>query len=68
MVGAAALEGPTRVMAKTHYRHVPQPATATQPDADTLVVEFDEPQRPAAPGQALVVYDGDVLLAGGTIA
>jgi tRNA-specific 2-thiouridylase len=68
MVDATALEGPTRVMAKTHYRHVPQPATATQPDADTLVIEFDEPQRPAAPGQALVVYDDDVLLAGGTIA
>lgn len=68
MVSVAALDGPARVQAKTHYRQEPQPATATQPDAGTLVVEFDEPQRLAAAGQSLVIYDGDVVLGGGTIA
>ena len=32
-----------------------------------LVMEFDEPQRAAAPGQALVLYDGDAVVGGGTI-
>ena len=68
LVSAATLEGPLRVAAKTHYRQAPQAATAWQPEPGTLAVEFDEPQRLAAAGQALVVYDGDRVLAGGTIA
>lgn len=68
LVSAATLKGPLRVAAKTHYRQAPQAATAWQPEPGTLAVEFDEPQRLAAAGQALVVYDGDRVLAGGTIA
>ena len=34
---------------------------------DIMEVEFKEAVRAAAPGQKLVLYDGDVLLAGGTI-
>jgi tRNA-specific 2-thiouridylase len=30
-------------------------------------VEFDEPQKSVAAGQAVVLYDGDVVVAGGTI-
>jgi len=30
-------------------------------------VTFDEPQRAVAPGQAVVFYDGDVVLGGGWI-
>jgi len=33
----------------------------------TLVVRFDEPQWAVAPGQAVAIYDGDVVLAGGII-
>jgi len=33
-----------------------------------LVLEFDEPVRAPAPGQSLVLYDGDVVLGGGFIA
>jgi tRNA-specific 2-thiouridylase len=30
-------------------------------------VVFDEPQRAITPGQAVVLYDGDTVLGGGTI-
>jgi tRNA U34 2-thiouridine synthase MnmA/TrmU len=30
-------------------------------------IEFDEPQRSVAPGQAVVLYDGDSVLGGGWI-
>ena len=30
-------------------------------------VAFDQPQRGIAPGQAVVAYDGDLVVGGGTI-
>lgn len=54
------------VQVKTHYRQQPQPAMA-EVAGDSLCIAFAEPQRVCAPGQAAVVYDGDILLAGGTI-
>lgn len=67
MVSTPVLEGPTHVLAKSHYRQEAAPATAWQPDPDRLVIEFDEPQRLAAPGQSLVLYDGDIVLGGGIV-
>ena len=32
-----------------------------------LKVVFDEPQRAVTPGQAVVLYDGDLVIGGGTI-
>ena len=32
-----------------------------------MLLAFDEPQRAIAPGQAVVVYRGDVVLGGGTV-
>lgn len=58
---------PMRVKAKVRYRHTEQWATATQLDRDTLRVEFDEPQRAITKGQAVVLYDGDTVVGGGTI-
>ncbi|HEY1628914.1 MAG TPA: tRNA 2-thiouridine(34) synthase MnmA, partial [Tepidisphaeraceae bacterium] len=53
--------------AKIRYNHQPQPATAQITGEDALTIRFDEPQSAITPGQALVLYDGDVLLGGGWI-
>lgn len=58
---------PIRCKAKTRYRQKEQPATATVGDDGTVRLEFDEPIRAITPGQAAVLYDGDVVLGGGTI-
>ena len=53
--------------AKVRYRQVEQWATVTQIDEDTITVKFDEPQRAITKGQAVVLYDGDTVVGGGTI-
>ena len=62
-----ALTEPLRCKVKTRYRHKEQWATVTQTGPDQLHIEFDEPQRAITPGQAAVLYDGDIVLGGGTI-
>ncbi|MCD7754765.1 MAG: tRNA 2-thiouridine(34) synthase MnmA [Firmicutes bacterium] len=62
-----ALDAPMRVCAKARSRMAEQPATV-YPLADGFArVEFDEPQRAITPGQAVVLYDGDTVVGGGTI-
>lgn len=56
-----------RCSAKIRYNHQPQPALATMTAEDELSVRFDEPQTAVTPGQAVVLYDGDVVLGGGWI-
>ena len=58
---------PMRVKAKVRYRQAEQWATAVQVDENTLKIEFDEPQRAVTKGQAVVMYDGDIVVGGGTI-
>lgn len=58
---------PMRVKAKVRYRHTEQDATAVQIDNDTIKIEFDTPQRAITKGQAVVLYDGDIVIGGGTI-
>ena len=52
---------------KTRYRQPEQPATVEQLGDDLLKITFEEPQRAVTPGQAAVLYDGDMVLGGGTI-
>lgn len=52
--------------AKTRYNMREVPCVAYCND-DKVIVEFDEPVRAITPGQAVVLYDGDYVLGGGTI-
>lgn len=61
------LTEPMRVTAKARSRHIPQPATVYPEEDGCARVVFDEPQRAITPGQAIVLYDGDLVLGGGTI-
>lgn len=61
------LTAPERLSVKIRYRHTPAPATVIQTSENTLSVKFDEPQRAAAAGQSLVLYDGDTVVGGGVI-
>ena len=61
------LTAPMRVKAKARYRQPEQPATVRPLPDGRVEVEFDEPQRAITRGQAVVLYDGDVVVGGGTI-
>lgn len=52
--------------AKIRYSKQEQPAQVYQVE-DKLYVDFLEPQRAITKGQAVVIYDGDVVVGGGTI-
>jgi tRNA-specific 2-thiouridylase len=65
IAGPAPIE-PIRAMAKARYRAQEVPCSVVQEGAE-LVVTFDEPQKAITPGQALVLYDGEYVLGGGTI-
>ena len=58
---------PIRVLAKARYRQREQPATLYPLPGQRLRLLFDAPQRALTPGQALVFYEGDTVLGGGTI-
>ena len=62
-----ALTEPMRVMAKARSRMTEQPATVYPEEGGFARVEFDEPQRAITPGQAVVLYRGDMVIGGGTI-
>ena len=63
----AELTQPMRVTAKTRHSQFEQAATVYPEEDGFARVEFDEPQRAITPGQAVVLYDGDVVVGGGTI-
>lgn len=67
LISVDHIEGEMRVKAKVRYRHEEQWATVTQPEPDKIRVVFDEPQRAITCGQAVVLYDGDVVVGGATI-
>ena len=69
--GVNWIAGPPRpglaVTAQIRHHHPPAPARVWPLDGAALRLEFDEPQPAVAPGQAVVIYDGDVVLGGGWI-
>ena len=56
-----------RCSAKIRYRQTEQPCEVTVEENGSVQVLFDRPQRAITPGQAVVLYDGDTVLGGGTI-
>ena len=61
------LTEPLRVTARARYNQKEQPATVYPEDDGFARVVFDQPQRAMTPGQAVVLYDGDLVVGGGTI-
>ena len=61
------LQQPMEVMAKIRYNHKGAKATIELVEEDVVKVTFAEPQRAITPGQAVVWYDGDIVVGGGTI-
>jgi tRNA-specific 2-thiouridylase len=59
---------PMRVTAKIRHRHEPAPAVLEPAPNGEVRVTFDQPQRAITPGQAVVFYDGDIVVGGGWIA
>lgn len=56
-----------RCLAKIRYNSPPAPAIAEILPDNRLHVTFDEPRQGVAPGQAVVLYDGERVLGGGWI-
>ena len=62
-----SFENGRRAMAKIRYNHRGSACAIYPEGLDRVRVEFDEPVRAVTPGQAVVFYDGDYVLGGGTI-
>lgn len=60
------LTEPIRAFAKVRYSAKPAPCTVSN-EGDRIKVVFDTPQRAITPGQAVVMYDGNTVIGGGTI-
>ncbi|HWP28159.1 MAG TPA: tRNA methyl transferase PRC-barrel domain-containing protein, partial [Chloroflexota bacterium] len=67
-VALPGLEWPLEATARIRYRAEEVPVTLWPAEGDRLRVQFERPQRAVTPGQAIVFYHDDVVLAGGTIA
>ncbi len=56
-----------RILARPRYNAKESSARLFITGENTIEVEFDEPQRAITAGQSVVLYDGDIVLGGGTI-
>jgi tRNA-specific 2-thiouridylase len=59
---------PLRAAVKIRSRHEAAAALITPLEDGRMRVAFEQPQAAVAPGQAVVCYDGDLVLGGGWIA
>ena len=66
-ISMQAPETVIKVLAKVRYRQQAQPAVAECLSDGRVEVRFDEPQRAVTKGQAVVLYEGEKVLGGGTI-
>ena len=61
------LEGEMELTAKIRYNHKGAPCRVKKIGEDRAVCRFPEPVRAITPGQAVVFYDGEFVVGGGTI-
>lgn len=65
-ISGALPEEPMRVSARVRYNQKEQPAVMYPLENGHFKVVFDHPQRAVTYGQAVVCYDGEIVLGGGT--
>ena len=58
---------PLEATVKIRYSHPGTPANVTPLENNRVRIRLHEPQRAVTPGQAAVIYDGDLVLGGGWI-
>ncbi|MBA3062220.1 tRNA 2-thiouridine(34) synthase MnmA [bacterium] len=61
------LKKPIKVKAKIRYLHSEAEVEVIPLDKEKIHVKFREPQMAITPGQAIVFYDGDIVVGGGVI-
>ncbi len=66
-MGMENLDKPRRVLAKIRYNHKGEYCTLEKLEDGKVLCHFEQPVRAATPGQAVVFYDGEYVLGGGTI-
>lgn len=66
-ISVGGIDKPMKVMAKIRYNHKKAKAIVTAIGAGAVKVDFAEPQSAPTPGQALVLYDKDIVIGGGWI-
>jgi len=66
-VNAPGYNARVEATVKIRYSHPGTPATVTPLENNRARIRLHEPQRAVTPGQAAVIYDGDVVVGGGWI-
>jgi len=67
LISVDSIDEPINIKAKIRYAQKESEATCVMVGEDRLEVTFKEPVRAITKGQALVMYDGDIVVGGGTI-
>lgn len=67
-IACDAVQSSIKGAVKIRYSAKESPAVIHPTDDNSVIIEFETPQRAVAKGQAVVVYDGDYVVGGGTIA
>lgn len=66
-MGMEELKEPRRVLAKIRYNHQGEYCIIEKLADGKVLCSFEKPVRAATPGQAVVFYEGEYVLGGGTI-
>ena len=66
-IAGPPLDSSRPITARIRHRHPDAPASLEVLPSNRVSLVFDEPQLAVAPGQAVVLYDNDIVLGGGWI-